>query len=263
MNDHSRPNGLDPLHILRYATEVLPATRWAVGVVGLAAAAAIILALGQSPVFGVVGVAGIFVAMVALFVFSRLLETAAAATKLVAAVLMWFMVLVFMATVSATFTSAFFNAPWPLRERLFASAVAAQAESAGLPEVAAAVRGLSQSALKKLVDLNDAYHNVGYFEPNSDAYVMAPVPAEVRELDTKGLIVWSRPMAEFEQIAARYALRIEYGQDQPPQTASIDTSSPDREALRTFSYRLNERGVSIYRLILDTVARQIENAQTG
>ena len=61
MNNRSQPGGLDPLHILRYATEILPATKFAVGVVGLAAAAEIVLALGRSPVFGVVAVTGIFV----------------------------------------------------------------------------------------------------------------------------------------------------------------------------------------------------------
>lgn len=253
----SRFGGFDPLSLLRAATEAVPATKWAVGVVGLAAAAAIILSVTKSPIFGVVGIAGVFVAMIALFVFSRLLAVAAAATRPAAVFLMWFMVVVFTATITCLFTSAFFNAPWPLRDRLFTSAVAARAESQGLQALATAARGLSEAALSKLVQLNDSRNMVGYFEPDSNVFILSPIPPAVRELDTHGLVTWSEPKQSFAEFARRYGLDLNTSGPEPQRVILDNLSVPERQRLREFSYSLNERGLSLYRLIIETVLKQL------
>ncbi|SHJ37707.1 hypothetical protein SAMN02745216_01522 [Desulfatibacillum alkenivorans DSM 16219] len=258
MNDNIRLSGLDPLNVMKYAVEVLPATRWAVGVVGLAAAAAIIMALGKSPIFAVVAVTGIFVAMVAMFIFSQLLTITSTAVRPVAIVLMWFMSITFMAAVVVVFTSAFFNGPWPLRDSLFKSALAARAGDFGHTEAAEAIKGLSTEALKQIVFLNDAHHKVGYFRANSNMYVLSSIPAEVKELDAQNLIAWSRPLDEYGEIVSRNGLRLIFGEVHSPQEVMIDRSSPDFEALKSFEYRLNNQGLSIFHFMLDTVIKQLE-----
>lgn len=83
--------------------ECCPATRWAMGVVGLASTAAIIMALLRSPVFGLVGMAAVFVAMVALFIFSRVVKFASRATRPLAIIFMWFVGMIAMATIRCVF----------------------------------------------------------------------------------------------------------------------------------------------------------------
>lgn len=258
VNDRSRFGGLDPLSLLRAATEAVPATRWAVGVVGLAAAAAIIYAVTQSPILGAVGIASVFVAMIALFVFSRLLAVAAVATRPAAVFLMWFMVVTFSATVTCLFWSAFFNMPWPLRDRLFTSAVAARAEAHGLPAVAAAARGLSEAALTRVVHMSDSQFHPGHFAENSNTYVLFPIPPEVLELDSDGMIAWSEPKQEFQTLAAHLGLNID--KSNGPQTVTLDNISPaERQRLRDFYYTLNDKGLSLHRAIIDTLVKQLHN----
>jgi hypothetical protein len=118
MNDNERGTGSDPLTLLRAAMRAAPATKWATGVVGLVAAVALILTVVRSPLHAFIGVAALFVAMVALFVFSRVLKITVQTTRPAAVTLMWFMVLVFIATVCCLFMSVFFNWPWPLLQAL-------------------------------------------------------------------------------------------------------------------------------------------------
>jgi|GEM_PF-5211420 len=263
--DTSPFGGLNPLNLLRQAMRVAPATRWAMGVVGLASAAAIIMALFRSPVFGLVGIAGVFIAMIALFIFSRILKFASRATRLPALMFMWFSGLMAMATIALVFWSTFFNSPWPLRDRLFSQAVSLQAQKAGLPEVAAATRGLSEDALIKLVELNRAINHVGYFEADTGTYIVAQIPQSVRELDQRGLVNWSvrgkiMPKSEFAEVLARLGLRPPWQvPENTPQSlpASANISPSDKETLREFSYQMNERGLALYGLVIQTVLRQI------
>ncbi|MCB1034216.1 MAG: hypothetical protein KDD47_10325 [Acidobacteria bacterium] len=249
---------LDPLSLLREAMEASPATRWAMGVVGLAAAGSIVMALVRSPIFGLTAVAGVFVAMVALFIFSRLTSLAARATKTLALVFMWFVGGIVMATVGCIFSSTFFNLPWPLKEKLFAQALTIRAEEAGLSELAASTRGLAPEALAKLIDLNDARHNLGYFDPETNDYFLTPVPGEVWTLDEYGLIDWSMPKEDFAYLLMRLDLR-PWAEGPRPQilTSTEYLAQEDRRVLRTFSYRLNNRGLALYRLVIETVLRQV------
>jgi hypothetical protein len=255
----ARFGGFDPLSLLRSATEAVPATKWAVGVVGLAAAAAIILAVTKSAVFGVIGIVGVLAAMIALFVFSRLLAVAAAATRPAAVFLMWVVVTLFAATVVCLFTSSFFNAPWPLRERLFTTAVAAHAEAQGKPAVAAAARDLSPSALAKLVQINDSRNMVGASEPDSQQLTIVPIPPEIRELDAHGMITWSEQKPQFEAFARQFGVDLDRPGNTPQVVVLTNLSQADKQRLRNFSYQLNERGVSLYKSIIDLVIRQLQS----
>jgi hypothetical protein len=181
----------DPLALLREAVRRIPQLKWAFGVIGLAAAAVIVQALVRSPVFGLAGIIGVVVAMVVLFVFSKVVSSAARTTRPVAVAFLWFVMIVAMAAIGCLFWSTFFNAPWPLRTKLFAQEVTRRAEAAGLDEVAAAATGLSEQALLKLVQMGDSRHMVGWFDPKTGVYHLSPIPAAVRELDSKGLVGWA------------------------------------------------------------------------
>ena len=172
---------------------------------------------------------------------------------------MWFVVAIFTATITCLFTSAFFNAPWPLRDRLFTSAVAARAGTQGMAAVAAAARQLSEPALLKLVQLNDSRNMIGYFEPDSNRYVMSPIPAEVEELDTQGMIAWSEPKPQLQEFLSRFGLSLARRSSQPQAVVLANISAADKEHLRESSYRLNKNGLSLYRLLIETLVKQLHD----
>lgn len=258
MHDLQGPaNPLDPLSLLRMAMKVAPVTRWVMAAVGLVAGGSIVTALVTSPVYGITAVAGILVCMVAIFIFSRATAMAARSTKLLTLVFLWFCGIIVMAAVACVFASAFFGVPWPIRQKLFATTVAIRAKEAGSPELARAASGLSSDAVTKLIEISNARHDLGYFDPHTGDYLLSPVPKEVWELERHGLIAWSGPKENFASLLRRLDL-IPWAPGPAPQVIphTRELTSDDREALRTFSYELNDQGTALYRLILDTVLRQ-------
>jgi hypothetical protein len=262
-NDPAPPQephpSLDPVGLLYRSIAAVPQMKWALAVVGLIAAVAIVQALVRSPIFGLAGAAGILVAMVLLFIFSRVVQMAARASRLAATVFMWFTVIIGMATIGFVFWSLFFNEPWPLRDKMFATEVTRRVEAAGFEDLAESTRGLSEAALAKLVQLGDSYNMVGSIDRRTGAYTITPIPPEVRELDSRGLIEWSQPPQQFDRLLQRLDIPQPPNQ-KTPTVVSLppDLDAADREALLEFSYHLNDRGRRIYDIVVKTILRQIK-----
>lgn len=256
--DLKAATSFEPLGLLREAIQRIPQLKWAFGVVGVAAAAVIVQALVRSPVFGLVGLVGVIVAMVVLFIFSRVVSTAARATRPVAVLFMWFVMIVFMAAIGLLFWSTFFNQPWPLREKLFTQEVSRRADAAGLREVSTAAKDLSEPALLKLVQLSDSRQMVASFDTKTDVYRLYPIPAAVRELERKGLIAWNMPEQDFQRVLQRLGQNADLNGAEPQQIRFNDLSDVDRDTLREFHYRLNDNGMALYKLIMQGLVQQIK-----
>ncbi|HZS45640.1 MAG TPA: hypothetical protein VFC63_11090 [Blastocatellia bacterium] len=103
-----------PLNILKLAIDAVPAVRYALGIAGIAAAAAIIKTLIKSPEQAVFGVVIMLVLMVVLVVFANLAQSGSASTGSIGKVLAWFFVILIMSTSLLIFTGYFFNWPRPI-----------------------------------------------------------------------------------------------------------------------------------------------------
>jgi hypothetical protein len=102
-----------PLAIINRAISVVPAVKYALGVAGVGAGAAIIYGLLtnlQNPwVWALAGIVtlAMILFMVLLFVFAKLVELGGPAVQLAGLVFMWFVLVLTMCTCSLAFTSFF------------------------------------------------------------------------------------------------------------------------------------------------------------
>src|SRR5580704_11749634 len=105
------PSSLSPIAILDKARKAVPAVNYALGVAGIAAAAAIVSWLVGKNNSSIILLSSSFVGKILLFVFSKLVVSAAPSIQFAGIVLVW-MILVFFATFLLFTTTAFVLA-WP------------------------------------------------------------------------------------------------------------------------------------------------------
>src|SRR5438876_7546080 len=94
--DASRSN-LSPMAILDKARKAVPAVNYALGVAGIAAAAAMVSWLVGNNNSSIILLSSSFVGMILLFIFAKLVASTAPSIQFAGVVLVW-MVLVFFAT---------------------------------------------------------------------------------------------------------------------------------------------------------------------
>lgn len=111
----SLPQSISPLDILKQAISKVPALKYALGIAGIAAAIAIIKTLITDLRVAVFGIILMLVLMTVLFVFAKLTSVASKEIRLAAIVLMWFSLVVIIASASLLFTSIFFDKPINLK----------------------------------------------------------------------------------------------------------------------------------------------------
>lgn len=100
-----------PLDIIQRATREVPFVRYALAIVGVAAALSLTISFFSSPVAAVIGV-GVMLALMALvFIFAKMTEAENRDIRPVAKCLMWFMAILFMSWSSLTTTCVFFDKP--------------------------------------------------------------------------------------------------------------------------------------------------------
>ena len=106
----SQPDSLNvnPFRVLKEAIKQVPALKYALGVAGIAAAAAIVKSLVSDLRVAVFGIILMVVLMTVLVVFAKLTAIASKDFKLPALVLLWFSLLLVIAVSSLLFTSTFF-----------------------------------------------------------------------------------------------------------------------------------------------------------
>lgn len=106
------PQAVSPFGVLKQAIGKVPALKYALGVAGIAAAIAIIKTLITDLRVALFGIILMLVLMTVLFTFAKLTAIAAKEIRLAAIVLLWFSLLLTIASASLLFTSVFFD--WPL-----------------------------------------------------------------------------------------------------------------------------------------------------
>lgn len=106
------PPPASPLSILKQAIKKVPALKYALGIVGLAASLAVIRTLVTDLRLAIFGIVFLLVLMTVLFVFAKLTSVASKELKAPAFVLLWFSLILTMIAASLLFTSVFFN--WPI-----------------------------------------------------------------------------------------------------------------------------------------------------
>lgn len=97
--------------VLREATQKVPATKYAVGVVGIAAALSIVLSLTGKLGNPIVPLSLVFIGMILLFVFSAAVYTGIMGATVVATVLVWSIILFFLTFLSFTVSAFAFGLP--------------------------------------------------------------------------------------------------------------------------------------------------------
>lgn len=112
MTGRTQPSELDQrLGIVRAAIRAVPATKYALGTAGVAAAAAISVGLLGNPTAAVVGVTTTLALSTVLLLFANLARQKPATFRRPAAVLLWTMTWFFVAATAALFSSFFFGFP--------------------------------------------------------------------------------------------------------------------------------------------------------
>jgi hypothetical protein len=93
---------------------------------------------------------------------------------------------------------------------------------------------------------------------------MSAIPPEIRELDQHGMIAWTEGMSvrpdsytQFRAFAAKYGVDIDNSSHEPQTLNPAGIPPADQKRLLEFTYQLNARGRSLYRLIIDSVLKQI------
>ena len=102
---------LSPMALLDKARKAVPAVNYALGVAGIAAAAAMVSWLVGKNNSGIILLSSSFVGMILLFIFSKLVVSTAPSIQFAGVVLVW-MILVFFATF-LLFTTTAFVLTWP------------------------------------------------------------------------------------------------------------------------------------------------------
>lgn len=111
----SLPQSISPLDILKQSISKVPALKYALGVAGIAAAIAIIKTLITDLRVALFGIILMVVLMTVLFIFAKLTAIATKEIRLAAIMLMWFSLLLIIASASLLFTSVFFDRPINLK----------------------------------------------------------------------------------------------------------------------------------------------------
>jgi len=106
---------LSPIQLLREAIKAVPPLKYALGVVGLVAAVAIVRAFRINAEIAALGSVAILILMVALLIFARLTKAAKHHFMLPSLVMMWSFLLLVIAAAGLLFSSAFFG--WPINFR--------------------------------------------------------------------------------------------------------------------------------------------------
>jgi hypothetical protein len=104
-----------PLRVLREAIRAVPQVRWALAVVGVVAAIAIIQLLNVRFVVAAIGTVIMLILMMALVIFAYAARVEAHAPA-VGKTFVWFAMTMIMATTIAVFGSATLNQPWHLKD---------------------------------------------------------------------------------------------------------------------------------------------------
>lgn len=112
ISSESSPQNISPFNILKQATSKVPALKYALGVAGIAAAIAIIKTLITDLRVAIFGIIWMLVLMTVLFIFAKLTSVASREIRLPAIVLLWFSLLLTIASASLLFASVFFD--WPI-----------------------------------------------------------------------------------------------------------------------------------------------------
>lgn len=128
ISDESLPQIISPSNTLNQAIKKLPALKYALGLAGIAAALAIIKTLVTDLRLAVFGMVVMLVLMTVLFVFAKLTAASAKEIRLPAIALMWFSLLLTIASASLLFTSVFFA--WPIDLKRLVGPQTTQAEQA-------------------------------------------------------------------------------------------------------------------------------------
>jgi hypothetical protein len=106
--------GLNPWSVLQTAVKAVPALRYALAVLGIVAAIAIVKGFGIDYRVAVFGTIVMVVLMVSLVVFAALTTVKSQQTRAAALVMMWSFLVLAILSVILLFTSAFFDFPKPL-----------------------------------------------------------------------------------------------------------------------------------------------------
>lgn len=102
---------IDALKILNEARKSVPVVKYALGVVGVAAAASLVSAYVGQGFASVLLVGFVFVGMILLFLFSELVSSESSSVKLAGVVLLWAVVLFFVTFLALTVSAFVFKAP--------------------------------------------------------------------------------------------------------------------------------------------------------
>jgi hypothetical protein len=104
-------DALSPMAVLDEARKAVPAVNYALGVAGVAAAAAIVTAFVGRGTGGMIVVGSAFVGMILLFVFSRLVISPSPSIQFAGVVLVWIVLVFFGTFLVLTATAVIFTKP--------------------------------------------------------------------------------------------------------------------------------------------------------
>jgi hypothetical protein len=107
---------LTPWAVLQAAVKAVPALKFALGVLGIVAAIAIVRAFGIDFQVAVFGTIIMLVLMAALVVFAALTRVKSPQVRAAALVMMWSFLALTILSAALLFTSAFFNLPKPIKQ---------------------------------------------------------------------------------------------------------------------------------------------------
>jgi len=229
-------------------------------VLGLLAVLAIAKTLVTSPLFALVGIAGLLVCMTVIYFFARAVEQSADVVAMPVVVFTWFMLLVFMGIIGCLFTSIFFNAPLELKDKLFSREVAAAAADAGLKDLASKVKGLSPDALIEIARINVSLNGAVGTGPGADDLFLVKPSAGLLDLDRHNLIEWSMGRAEFESLLTRLGIQKVQDGGELRLRPTRALTPEEMKSVRSYTYRLNAEGQSLYKLMIQTLVKQLQDA---
>jgi hypothetical protein len=112
--DSSKADATNPLlRVLDKSITAVPAVKYALGIAGVAAAAALVLTFFKSIPTAILGIAFLLVAMILLRVFARLAASSGGELRVIALVFAWCFVVLFCGFGLLTTTCVFFDKPKP------------------------------------------------------------------------------------------------------------------------------------------------------
>jgi tetratricopeptide (TPR) repeat protein len=177
---------LSPIQLLREAIHAVPAVKYALGVAGVAAAAAVIGGLGLGLWNALAGALVVFVLMVILVIFARLTKAGTGRFVLPMLVLMWASLVLTIGSACLLFTSLFFQ--WPLS---FRGVLIVSSHSGGpAAQPSEDVRRFLSAARIQL----DARDYEAAWKTLEQAVAMAPRAKEAADAQVQLAMAWLRDM---------------------------------------------------------------------